>query len=76
LSVLKPFISFVVEFQMDKTHKMFVLMFDLWYKNFEIRELVGKEATKVVLKYDRKIVIPLFMKNNKFLNLFGCNNNS
>jgi hypothetical protein len=37
---------------------------------------VGKEATKVVLKYDRKIVIPLFMKNNKFLNLFGCNNNS
>jgi hypothetical protein len=29
LSVLKPFISFVVEFQMDKTHKMLALMFDL-----------------------------------------------
>jgi hypothetical protein len=43
----------------------------------EIRELVGKEASRVVVfEYDKKIVIPLFMKHNKFLNLFGGNNNS
>jgi hypothetical protein len=43
----------------------------------EIRELVGKEATKVVVfEYDMKIVIPLFIKSDKFLNLFGGNNNS
>ncbi len=52
-------------------------MFDPWYKNLEIKELMGKEATKVVVsEYDRKIVIILFMKSNKFLNLFGGNNNS
>jgi hypothetical protein len=61
---------------MDKTHNMFALIFDLWYKNLEIKELVGKEATRVVFEYDKKTVIPLFMKSNKFLNLFGCNNNS
>ncbi len=77
LSVLQPFISFVVEFQMDKTHNMFALMFDPWYKNLEIRKFVGKEATRVVVfEYDKKIVIPLFMKSNKFLNLFGGNNTS
>jgi len=41
LSVLQPFISFVVEFQMDKAHNMFAFMFDPWYKNLEIRELFG-----------------------------------
>ncbi len=62
---------------MDKNHNMFALMFDPWYKNLEIKELMGKEATKVVVsEYDRKIVIILFMKSNKFLNLFGGNNNS
>jgi len=46
-------------------------------KIWRLGNFLGKEATRVVVfEYDKKIVIPLFKKSNKFLNLFGGNNNS
>lgn len=52
---------------MDGTHNMLTLKFNPWYNNLDyIKELMGGDLAKVVVEYDKNIMISLLMKANQF----------
>ncbi len=61
--------SFLHAFDCRKGHKMLTLMLDPWFKSLRLMfEYLGHEIiVLVVLKYNEKLLLPLFMEAHKLL---------
>jgi len=63
------FYVFLDSFSIPNAHNMLTLMLDLVFKRLKFDYLAHERAKLMATKYDRKILLPMLVKCNQFLNL-------
>jgi hypothetical protein len=76
INVLKPFLAFVVTFNVALAHNMCALQLDPRFKGSQcIMEYVGMDkTTTIVEKYDHQVLMSLLVVVSKHLNLGNVEN--
>ncbi len=69
VKILTFFYVFLDSFSIPNAHNMLTLMLDLVFKRLKFDYLAHERAKLMATKYDRKILLPMLVKCNQFLNL-------